>query len=248
MSDEKGKKGFSGLSSLASDVEEIASDAKFRQARSEEREPQRESTRPTPRTSAPKTKPAPSERPEPEVVISWTSRTPTSGSSVAKWFWGQRTRLFNARRTTPSGYSGAKWFWGLAGIGVLIWLFNAAQEGSSRSSSGRPYTQASSSPRYTPPAVSPAQQQGLDYSQPPVGQNDVLSIAQIRWCLREGIRIEVLRPMPMTNAQIDQFNAIVSDYNSRCGSYRYRQGELARARREVEQQRSQIVASVSPPW
>ena len=64
MSDEKGKNGFSGLSSLASDVEETASDAKFRQARSEEREPQRESTRPTPRTSAAKTKPAPLERPE----------------------------------------------------------------------------------------------------------------------------------------------------------------------------------------
>ena len=225
MSDEKEKKGFSGLSSLASDVE-AAPDTTRRQADSEERatEPQRDSTGPTPRSSAAKTKPAPSQRPEPEVVASGTSRTPTSGSS------------------------GAKWFWGLVGVGVLIWLFDAAQEDGNRSSSGRPYTQPSPSPRYTPPPVSPAQQPGLDFSKPPVGRNNVLSVAQIRWCLRQDIRVEVLRPMPETNAQIDQFNSVVSDYNSRCGSYRYRQGALARARREVEQQMAQIVENVSPPW
>ena len=76
----------------------------------------------------------------------------------------------------------------------------------------------------------------------------MLSVAQIRWCLREDIRIEILRPLPTTNTQIDQFNAVVSDYNSRCGSYRYRQGTLTRAQREVERVRAQIVGSVQPPW
>ena len=137
---------------------------------------------------------------------------------------------------------------GLVGVGVLIWLFNAAQENSSSPSRGRSYTQPTPTPSYTPPAVSPPQQRRLDFSEPPVGQNNVLSVAQIRWCLREDIRIEVLRPMPTTNSQIDQFNSVVSNNNNRCGSYRYRQGALARARREVEQQRPQIVANVSPPW
>ncbi len=127
----------------------------------------------------------------------------------------------------------------------MIWLFNAAQEDSSSPSRGRSYTQPTPTPSYTPP-VSPAQQPGLDFSQPPVGQNKVLSVAQIRWCLREEIRIEVLRPLPTTNSQIDQFNAVVADYNNRCGNYRYRGGTLTRARREVERVRAQIVASVAP--
>jgi hypothetical protein len=39
----------------------------------------------------------------------------------------------------------------------------------------------------------------------------------------------------------DSFNAGVDEYNSRCGSFRYRTGDLERASREVEQLRSQIV-------
>ena len=88
----------------------------------------------------------------------------------------------------------------------------------------------------------------LRFSKPQVGRGNVLNVAELRWCLREDIRIDTLRPQPTTNAQIDEFNRLVSDYNGRCGSFRYREGTLARARREVEQHRSKIVASVSPPW
>ena len=88
----------------------------------------------------------------------------------------------------------------------------------------------------------------LRFSKPPVGSDSVLNIAELRWCLREDMRIETLRPQPTTNAQIDEFNRLVSDYNRRCRSFRYREGRLARARREVEQHRSEIVASVLPPW
>ena len=96
--------------------------------------------------------------------------------------------------------------------------------------------------------VNRARASDLEYSQPPVGRDKVLKVAQIRWCLREEIRIETLRTRATTNAEIEQFNRLVSGYNSRCGSYRYRPAALARAQLDVEEQRREIVASISPAW
>jgi peptidoglycan hydrolase-like protein with peptidoglycan-binding domain len=46
-----------------------------------------------------------------------------------------------------------------------------------------------------------------------------------------------------SSSQFDAFNGIVSDYNNRCGSYRYRSGALERAKREIEPYRSVIIAN-----
>ena len=43
-----------------------------------------------------------------------------------------------------------------------------------------------------------------------------------------------------TDRRLVQFNAGINDYNSRCGSFRYRTGDLERARRDVEQLGAQI--------
>ncbi len=206
MSDEKEKKGFSGLSSLVSDLEEATSGRQSQIAQ---------------RNTTPSESP---HRSDPGFVASESSRTPISG------------------------FLGTKWFWSMVGVGVLIWLFSALQEDSGRSSNLRTFTEPRSAPSYTPLAPASTRQTVLDFSKPPVGQYNVLSVAQIRWCLREVIQIEVLRPMPTTNAQIERFNAVVSEYNSRCRRFRYRRGALEQARREVEQQRAQIVSNVSPPW
>lgn len=226
MSDDKSKKGFSGLSSLASDVDEAVAEQAGRKDQAEKPADTQRQGKPqsSARAAAQTPRGAPPSQSDQEVVASGTLRTPTSSSS------------------------GAKWFWGLVGVGVLIWLFNVAQEDGRRPSRTPSYTPPSSSPSYAPSPAPGTQISDLEFSRPPVGDNNVLSVAQIRWCLREDIRIEVLRPLPTTNAQIDQFNAVVADYNSRCGSYRYRQGTLTRAQREVERVRAQIVASVRPPW
>ena len=107
MNDGKDNKGFSGLSSLASDLHEITADSTRRNVQWEKRLApggNKHEQQPHPRESAAKRRsgpgtPQPSEL-EPEVVVSGTSRTPASASSRGKWFWG------------------------LAGIGVLIWFFN----------------------------------------------------------------------------------------------------------------------------
>ena len=79
--------------------------------------------------------------------------------------------------------------------------------------------------------------QPLQFSQPPVGADRVFSLPELRWCVREGNRIERARralALATSPAEADRFNRRAADYNSRCGRLRYRAGHLERARREVE--------------
>ncbi|OYX40143.1 MAG: hypothetical protein B7Y91_00300 [Rhodobacterales bacterium 32-64-14] len=45
-----------------------------------------------------------------------------------------------------------------------------------------------------------------------------------------------------SDSQVNRYNALVDDYNSRCSSFRYRSGALESARRAVEPYRSQLLA------
>ena len=74
----------------------------------------------------------------------------------------------------------------------------------------------------------------LDFQIPPVAEGRVLSMPELRWCVREDRRIERERLVPATSqVDVDRFNRRVRGYNSRCGDFRYRAGDLERARREV---------------
>lgn len=74
----------------------------------------------------------------------------------------------------------------------------------------------------------------LEFRVPPAAEGRVLSMPELRWCVREDRRIELERIVPATSqADVDRFNNRVDSYNSRCGNFRYRAGDLERARREV---------------
>lgn len=217
MSDDKNKKGFAGLSSLASNVSSVTRSVPPRPNQTPKRaaEPKGQDSAVAPSRSATKR----TVRQRPRAPGSGSARPPGSGAFNARWIWVV-----------------------VGGVGLLIGLIHDAQQ--SGSGGRRFYTEPSVAPTHTP---APAQT-NLTFSKPPVGTDILLSVAQIRWCLREDIHIDVLRPMATSNAQIVQFNAIVSDYNGRCGSFRYRDGALERARREVNAQRARIIATISPPW
>ncbi|MBX7134230.1 MAG: peptidoglycan-binding protein [Fimbriimonadaceae bacterium] len=72
----------------------------------------------------------------------------------------------------------------------------------------------------------------------------MLSTAQIRYCLAEDIRMDAAKSAvnSYSDSDVDRFNAMVADYNSRCGSFRYRSGALESARRDIEPYRSQLQA------
>lgn len=218
----KGKKGFSGLSDLASEVSGID-------------EPIKPKPKPTPeaKPSAPKQPP----HPQQESASSEPEEKTTSSAPPIE----------TVRFGKSGGGSGGKWILGIIGVVFVIWLINNGGQSNKKPS----YTPPSSSQSYSSPQSSPAprvqtpnttQSTGLQYTKPSVGTNNVLSVPEIRWCIREGIRIEAMRDVIDTNAGIDEFNRIVNDCNSRCGSYRYRQGSQSRAERDVEAYRSQIVS------
>lgn len=73
----------------------------------------------------------------------------------------------------------------------------------------------------------------LHFEMPPPGTDLILSLPQLRWCLREDRMIESYRPNVSSEWDHDAFNRVLDRYNNRCGSFRYRQGDLERARREV---------------
>ncbi len=145
------------------------------------------------------------------------------------------------------GDSCGKWILGIIPvIYFVIWLVSDGRQSTKKASHNPPpqaqtynFQESRPSPTTTPKT---SQSSELQYEKPPVGTNKVFSASQIRWCVREGIRIETMRDFIATNKAVDGFNRIVDDYNRRCGSYSYRRGTLKQAKREVESLRSEIVA------
>jgi hypothetical protein len=78
---------------------------------------------------------------------------------------------------------------------------------------------------------------------PPVGTNNVLSTAQITYCLAQEIRLDgakdVLSHLASTDA--NRFNSLVDDYNSRCGQYQYQQSSRDAAKVAVMPFRAQYL-------
>ena len=75
------------------------------------------------------------------------------------------------------------------------------------------------------------------FTQPPIGSDNLLSASQIRWCMRENIRLEAKRGLIETSEGLNEFNHDVRDYNARCGSYRYQISDELQARKDVEEKR-----------
>ena len=129
------------------------------------------------------------------------------------------TAIATSTSSTASGSGRGCSLAALGGIVTLVVLALAVDAGSGPSAS-------------SPDAADGASP--LDFQIPPVAERRVLSMAEIRWCVREDRRIERELPgLATSQADVDRFNSRVDNYNSRCSNFRYRPGELERARREV---------------
>ena len=182
-----------------------------------------------------------------------------------------RSKRSSPRAAAPAGMkranSQSKWVAGVFVIGIIfaIYMFKTNNlVGPDR----RPSGQTTGSPSFNQdlpgdgqvapgvatqgPASAPTMDQasGNRFSMPSTGVGHLLDTSEVRWCLREEIRIETWRQNLETNVQVDSFNEAVDNYNARCGDYRYATVSMATARRDVEMQESEIVAQArrSPPW
>ena len=150
----------------------------------------------------------------------------------------------------PTGGSGAgKWLLGIGAVVGVLWL--AAQSGDKTSAPAPAYTPsepppsaAVPSPTWQPPAVTPLPPTRPVEDRPPVGTGIVLSNSQIRYCLAEDIRMTAAKSVisGYNEADVDRFNGMVADYNSRCSSFKYRRGSLESVRAEVENTRAELEA------
>jgi hypothetical protein len=81
----------------------------------------------------------------------------------------------------------------------------------------------------------------LELKMPRTGRNQLLSVAELRWCMREDIRLEVLETRHGGSDSL-RFQEAVGSYNVRCTRFKYRGNDLTLARRDIDAARSWIVA------
>ncbi|MDL2226702.1 peptidoglycan-binding protein [Deltaproteobacteria bacterium OttesenSCG-928-M10] len=227
MAGDSTKKGFSGLSELVSDVNDIDEPI---------------IPKPIPKAETKPSTPQQSPQPQPAATASKPERDTTNSP--------QPVKVTNSAKKNEGTIG--KWIVIFLLIAVISFVMTSLiskdrQQSHKRySASSPPSSQTHKAPQSSsvPSAKAPnsTKSAGLQYTKPSVGTNNLLSTPEIRWCVRESIRIDAMRNVVETNTGIDDFNRIVNDYNSRCGNYRYRQGSQAQAERDVEPNRSQIVS------
>lgn len=165
---------------------------------------------------------------------------PTVAPELPAGWQGQDQGVQRNRPQHPQSRTAAPkwrgWLVTLGAISAAVWFFTWVGNNSSTNSLSNSSGAGNSQPA-RPQALSRPTE-----SKPPIGRNLVLSREQIRYCLAEDIRMDGAKSAlnNYSDYDVNRFNAMVVDYNSRCGSFRYRSGALTSARRDIEPYRSQL--------
>lgn len=158
--------------------------------------------------------------------------------------------------TNPAsaGSGGAGWIFG----GIFLLFVMAAIIGSSGNKAPAPPSTSSWEPppaalpatAPAPVAAAPTVAPSKGVEKPPVGTDRLLDSAQIRYCLTEKIRVQAIESVVNADreSEIVNFNALVGDYNSRCGQFRYRQDDLDRVQSEIEPKSDELAQAAKRKW
>lgn len=144
----------------------------------------------------------------------------------------------------------------------LIYSANNVESAPDSSSSAYAYQPPASppiAPAYAPPTPAaestpvpapPYTPERVAESLPPQGAGLLFNDSQIGYCIAQKIRLETWRSLTQVTNSVDvgRFNAQVNDFNSRCSSYRYRQGAQTRVAGEMENERSRIESMARASW
>ncbi|RZT98271.1 hypothetical protein EV681_0047 [Advenella incenata] len=168
----------------------------------------------------------------------------------------QRSATANTAKTSSSkggtdnserggGWSGI-WVAVITGLVILVWIIsnekNNGRQPALPKSEASMYNTRQNNPTPTAKSTVIASLDDLQFTKPGAGNSNVLSVIEIRWCLRENIRLGAMRSIFYSTNGVDNFNRIVSDYNSRCGNYRYYQDHYSRAIDDIASYRNQIIS------
>ena len=77
---------------------------------------------------------------------------------------------------------------------------------------------------------------------PPPSPGRALSNAELRYCVFQGARIDVIRPMLNTfrDVEIREFNGLVDNFNSRCAQFTYLEGTLSPIQAEARERSAEL--------
>jgi len=213
VEDQRIATGFAGLSSLLSDVDSVIEKAKHDAAQSS--------------SDTSSLQPTTAEGPEPE---------PNSEQHAT---------------ASPADHSSPIKQWAV-GIGLVVgffWLISSVDKSSPSKPNVPSTTSYAQKPSYqqspaTTPPPPPQSTTRRAEQRPPVGTQHVLNHDQIRYCLSEDIRLGAARTVinAYSDSDINRFNSMVNDYNSRCSRFTYRRGSLESVRSDVERNRSILEA------
>jgi len=147
--------------------------------------------------------------------------------------------------TVPGdGRSSHTWFGRLVLVGIGLVILVAYLNDNKKPTYSPSYAPStspsySSQPRASPTPAAPAPVSSFTERIPARGQGLALDEPEVRYCLAQKIRIEGVRSVinNYSQDQVDRFNQLIDQYNSRCSSYRYKQSIMDRVRPEVENRR-----------
>ena len=123
-----------------------------------------------------------------------------------------------------------KWaFWGLAAAGLAGFLIYDSNK--KPSFTPRPSPTATFAPSGSSPNSSVSSQ--FTEQMPAPGTDRVLGKTEVRYCIYQRGRLDILRDLVSSNRETDHFNDLIADFNSRCSKFRYRQGVLRAIEAEV---------------
>lgn len=145
-----------------------------------------------------------------------------------------RVELMQLKSSIERKQTGKKVKWLVyGGIAAVIGFFVIADE-LDRPATRTPYqpTTAFQPSTQQQPTTIPSST-SMAETRPPVGQGVSLNRSQVRYCVFQGERLDAMRSLTTTNYQIDRFNALIDDYNSRCSNFRYTSGVLSSVRSEA---------------
>jgi hypothetical protein len=205
-------KGFAGLSSLVSNVDATPPPAT--------KQPTTSSTGTASRASRPATQAAP---PKPQTA--------------------PPQQAYKPPQQPGSGSSAGKWWIGMIVVVGIFWLIGQSNKNTSSPSTAYSPPAQGATPSYSPPAQPQVPSRPAE-SKPPVGQGLSFSYDQIAYCVAEDIRVDGAKSAVdnYSDSDVDRFNAMVADYNSRCSNFRYRRGALESVRSSIEPYRSRLRA------
>ncbi len=125
-------------------------------------------------------------------------------------------------------------------VGIIIAMFNSC--GQSAKSSAK--TQKASATISASSQSNKSTSAAIQYTEPPSGDGQVLSLDEMHWVAREKIRLEKMRTLIQNSAGVEEFNKRIAYYNARGTSFKYFDNSWADAKWDVEQHRSEIEAEI----